>query len=337
MATDPDRALAAILPPALLDLLRGRALTLARPVWGQRGGRHRAARAGLGHLFRAHRAYVPGDDPRHLDWRAMARRDRPMIRQTEGEDELSLVALVDLAGGMAYGEGATQKHRASAALVAALAHLAIRQGDRVGFATGGDGAIDAAHLRPAGGVPRLLALAEALAAPPLRGACPWPALLAAAAPRLPRRALVVVASDLLDPCPDAAPEAADAAEAELWASFAGLRARGHDVVLLRVLHPDELDPPWRGGELLRIVDPQGARADLEGMAAALREGYRARFQAHREALARHCEGHGIHLLEVRSDAPLADALLGLLARLSGAPAPLDDALLGAPQPSQAGR
>jgi uncharacterized protein (DUF58 family) len=333
MTADPDRAVAAILPPALLDLLRGRALTLARPVWGQRGGRHRAARAGLGHLFRAHRAYVPGDDPRHLDWRAMARRDRPMIRQTEGEDELSLVALVDLAGGMAYGEGESRKHRTSAALVAALAHLAIRQGDRVGFATGGDGRIDGTHLRPAGGAPRLQALAEALADPPLRGACPWLELVAAAAPRLPRRSLVVAASDLLDPCPDDDPDVADALEADLWAAFAGLRARGHDVVLLRVLHPDELDPPWPGGELLRIVDPQGVHADLEGMAAALREGYRARFAAHREALARHCEGHGIHLLEVRSDAPLADALLEILARLSGMPAPAD----AAPSPDPRGR
>lgn len=331
MHSDSGNALAAVLPPALRDLLRGRALTLERPVWGQRAGRHLSARAGLGHLFRAHRPYVAGDDPRLLDWRAMARRDRPMLRQTEGEDELSLCALVDLSGTMAYGEGETSKRRTAAAMVAALAHLALRQGDRFGFATGGDGALGLAHLRPSASASRLGALAAALSEGELRGLCPWRELVAAAAPRLPRRALVVAVSDFLDPCPPtggATPEveatagpgpegACVSAEEELWGAFAGLRARGHDVVLLQVLHPDELDPPWRGDEFLRILDPKGSRSAIKGTANALKRRYQARFAAHQRALTRHCEANGIYLLRVRSDAPLEEALLDLLARLSG--------------------
>ncbi len=338
MPSDLGNALATILPPALRDLLRGRALTLGRPVWGQRAGRHLSARAGLGHLFRAHRPYVPGDDPRLLDWRAMARRDRPMIRQTEGEDELSLCALIDRSGTMAYGEGSANKGRSAAAMIAALAHLALRQGDRFGFATGGDGTLGLAHLRPDASPSRLEALAETLAAwGSMRGLCPWPELLRAVAPRLPRRALVLAVSDFLDPCPEPEdappsappgdphrdPQATPSGEEELWGAFAGLRARGHDVVLLQVLHPDELDPPWTGNELLRILDPKGRREAIVGTANALRRRYRARFAAHQRALTRHCEAHGIHLLQLRSDAPLEDALLDLLARLSGvSPSPL---------------
>lgn len=318
---DPhDQALAAVLPPALRELIRGHALTLGRPVWGQRAGRHRAARAGLGQLFRAHRPYVPGDDPRLLDWRAMARRDRPVLRQTEGEDELALVLLADVSGGMSYGEGDSNKMRASAGLLAALALLAIRQGDRVGLASGGVGAL----LRPAGGTPRLHAIAGALARAiegPPAGTCPWPELVAAAAPRLPRRSLVIAASDLLDPCGGDA-----AAEAALWRSFAGLRARGHDVVLLQVLHRDELAPPWAGGELLRVLDPRGSAPPLEGRAATLLRGYQERLQAHLDGIDAAAEAAGIHVARVISDEPLAAAFLDLLARLAGAPAPAATAI-----------
>lgn len=330
MPTDPKSALAAILPATLRDLLRGRALVLGRPVWGQRAGRHVADRAGLGHLFRAHRPYVAGDDPRLLDWRAMARHDRPMIRQTEGEEELSLIALIDRSGAMNYGEGTTHKHSYAAALIAALAHLALRQGDRFGFACGGDGTIDIGHIRPTGGAHRLHALALALSPVDkekekekekmLRGVCPWGQLVLETAPRLPKRALVLATSDFLDPCPAADEEQARAAEFDLWRSFAGLRARGHDVVLLQILHADELHPPWAtDDELLRIVDPTGRRTELVGSARALVRRYQARFAGHQRALTRHCEEHGIHLIQAQSNTPLEDTLLALLACLRGAP------------------
>src|SRR5690606_14139521 len=93
--TDTTETIARILPADLRELLRTRVLLLQRPVWGRRHGRHRSARAGMGLDFRDHRAYVPGDDPRRLDWRAVARRDRLVLRQTESEDELPVVLVVD--------------------------------------------------------------------------------------------------------------------------------------------------------------------------------------------------------------------------------------------------
>lgn len=323
MSTDPKSALAAILPTALRDLLRGRALVLGRPVWGAQAGRHAADRAGLGHLFRAHRPYVAGDDPRLLDWRAMARHDRPMIRQTEGEEQLSLIALLDRSGAMNYGEGPSHKHSYAAVQIAALAHLALRQGDRFGFASGGNGITDTRHLRATGGAQRLHALALALSsknpdnAP--RKTCPWGQLLEDIAPRLPKRALVLAVSDFLDPCPAADETTTRAAERDLWRRFAGLRARGHDLVLLQILHPDERNPPWAGDDLLRIVDPKGSRRDLVGNARTLQRRYQARFAEHQRALTRHCEEHGIHLIQTQTDAPPEDTLLTLLACLRGAP------------------
>lgn len=323
MTRDPGQGPEAALPAELQALLRGRPLVLARPVWGHRGGRHLAARPGAGLLFRAHRPYAAGDDLRRLDWRAVARRDRPVVRLSEAEDELSLVLLLDGSGGMSYGTGPQEKARYAAALVAALAHLAIRQGDRLGFAAVGDGRLLAPLQRPTGGEARLHALLRALAELPRRGAAPWQRLLEDALPRLPRRSLVVLASDLLDP--GAGEPDPTAAERRLHDGLALLRAHGHDVVLLQVLHRDELTFPWSGPEPLRFVDLRGARDDALASAAALRAGYLARLAAHLGELEATCERAGVHLHRVVTDEPLADALLSLLARLAGAPVARADA------------
>ena len=313
MSTDPAQALAAVVPPELRELLRGRQLALARPVGGPHAGRHASVRAGLGDQFRGHRPYAPGDDPRRLDWRAIARRDRLVLRQTDAEDALSLVLLIDGAGGMAYGAGAANKQRHAAGLAGALAHLALRQGDRVGFALGRADALELAQLRPQAGAPRLAALAHALLREPA-GACPWPALVAAAAPTLPRRSLVVLLSDLLDPDP-ALPDA----DEQLLHGLAAVRSRGHDVVLVQVLHRDELEFPWTGRGLTRFEDPRGARGPVEGHAAGMRDAYLERLRAHLQRLERGCAEAGLHLHRSVTDVPLTTALLALLARLAGRP------------------
>jgi uncharacterized protein (DUF58 family) len=317
MSEDPAQALAAVVPPELRELLRGRQLTLTRPVGGPHAGRHPSTRAGLGDQFRGHRPYTPGDDPRHIDWRAVARRDRLVLRQTDSEDALATVLLIDGGGGMAYGTGAANKQRHAAALAGSIAHLALRQGDRVGFASGRDGALELGQLRPQGGAPRLAALAAALLREPA-GACPWPALVAAVAPALPRRSLVLLFSDLLDPDPTD-PDA----DHKLLHDLAALRSRGHDVALVQVLHRDELTFPWSGRGLWRFEDPRGAREPREGHAPGLRAAYLERLHAHQTRLAQACADGGLHLHRCVSDEPLTAGLLGLLARLAGRPQPAE--------------
>ena len=315
MSQDPAQALAAVVPPELRDLLRGRQLVLARPVGGPHAGRHAGVRAGLGDQFRGHVPYSPGDDPRRIDWRAVARRDRLVLRQTDAEDALSLVLLVDAAGGMAYGTGTSNKQRHAAALAAALAHLALRQGDNLGFALGRAGALELAQLRPRSGPSRLGALAHALTRE-ASGVCPLPDLVAAVAPTLPRRSLVLLLSDLLDPDPTR-PDG----DEQLLRGLAALRSRGHDVVLVQVLHRDELELPWTERGMLRFEDPRGAREAVEGHAPGLRGAYLERLHAHLGGLERGCAESGLHLHRTVTDEPLTGALLALLARLSGHPEP----------------
>jgi uncharacterized protein (DUF58 family) len=312
---DGTGALGELVPPDLSELLRSRQLVLRRPVLGRRHGRHASARAGVGYDFRDHRAYVPGDDPRQLDWRAVARRDRLVLRQTEAEDELAVVLAVDVGANMGYGEGPRRKLTVARALAGALTWAAVRQGDSVGLVLAGDDTLDAGLLRPGSGHDRLDAIARKLVAAPGRGRAPMRELLPRIAPRLPRRSLVVLVSDMLDFASE--PGDAEAVEQELLRGLSQLRARNHDVVVLQVLHRDELDFPWSDARLLRFVDRRGLRVDVEGTGAGLRQRYLERIGAHLRWLDQACESHGIMIERITTERSLAPAFMGLLARLAG--------------------
>lgn len=321
-ARDPIEEL---IPPALRAALARRELVVARPVSGVRHGAHRSLRPGVGRDFRDYRAYVPGDDPRRLDWRAAARSQRLVVRQTESEEELDLLLVVDGSGAMAYGEGSAQKWRRAGNVTAALASVALRQGDRVGLAIGREGEVDRELLEPQARRDRLRSLAARFVDEPA-GDCPWEALLDEVAPRLRRRALVVVVSDFLDPGGEGATGPTDGledmdrqADESLLRGLSLLRAGGHDVLLVQILHRDELEFPWDRRRVLQLEDPRGRRPTVEGPGADLRERYLDRLHAHLRWLERGCERGGLLLARLVSDEDPAPQLLDILARLAGAP------------------
>ncbi len=91
-----------LLDPKLLDRLRGLPLVARRVVEGALHGLHRSPHQGLSVEFVQHRAYTPGDDPKHLDWKALARNDRYVIKQYEQETNLRAFLLLDSSRSMAW-------------------------------------------------------------------------------------------------------------------------------------------------------------------------------------------------------------------------------------------
>jgi hypothetical protein len=179
----------------------------------------------------------------------------------------------------------------------------------------GDDDIDASLLRPGSGHDRLDAIARKLVAAPARGRAPMRELLPRVAPRLRRRSLFVLISDLLDFATQV--DDAHEVEQELLRGLSQLRARNHDVVVLQVLHQDELEFPWTDARMVRFVDRRGVREQVEGTGAGLRQRYLARIGAHLQWLDETCESHGILLERVTTTRALAPAFMGLLARLAG--------------------
>src|ERR1043166_4278160 len=121
-------------PQALMMIknLEMRARIVVEGFWH---GMHRSPYHGFSVEFTEYRAYAPGDDPRYLDWRLLARTDRHFIKKFEDETNLRAHLLVDQSRSMAYGSLPYPKADYANTLGATLAYFLSQQGDAVGLLT----------------------------------------------------------------------------------------------------------------------------------------------------------------------------------------------------------
>ena len=112
------------------------------------------------------RPYVPGDDPRHIDWAVTARTNDPHVRDTIADHELELWLVLDTSSSHAFGTGRSTKHELAWTAAGAFALLASRGGNRIGAVASGEGG----RLIPArSGRAHTAAVLTALRTPPADG------------------------------------------------------------------------------------------------------------------------------------------------------------------------
>lgn len=269
-----------------------------RAVEGLRSGIHRSPHRGASVIFAEHRDYRPGDDMRLLDWRAFARSDRYTIKHFEQETHLRAHLLLDDSASMAFDDGdpATDKRSHAATVLAAMAFILLGQGDAVGLLTFADGLRDSMPARARPG--QLDAILAALAqAPGSEAQTDLNAALAACSERLGRRGLVVIASDLLDFRPAA------------LEPLARLRALGHDVIVFQVLHPHELEFPYR--ELARFRDPESGEM-LDTDPEAVRQAYLEQISEFVVGCRQRCTAAGARYVLCRTDRPVQESVADAL-------------------------
>lgn len=140
-----------LLEPAGLQQLAALKLQARLVAEGALSGLHRAAHHGASVEFAEHKEYAPGDDLRHIDWRAYGRIDKFYVKRFEDETELRAYLLLDASGSMAYGrQGHQSKFAYGRILCAALAYLLLRQKDEAGLLAFPPG--PRATCRPGGGL-----------------------------------------------------------------------------------------------------------------------------------------------------------------------------------------
>lgn len=69
--------------------------SIAEAVRRRDHGLRQSRQLGEGRQFESLRAWVPGDDTRHVDWKATARRRRPIVRQFEEERRQQVLLVID--------------------------------------------------------------------------------------------------------------------------------------------------------------------------------------------------------------------------------------------------
>ena len=98
-------------------------------------GVHKSPYKGFSVEFAEHRQYYPGDEIRHIDWRAYGKTDRYYIKEFEEETNLRAHLLVDASGSMAYRGAHPSKFEYAQYVAASLSYLMLHQRDAVGLLT----------------------------------------------------------------------------------------------------------------------------------------------------------------------------------------------------------
>ena len=198
-------------------------------------GLHKSPFKGFSVEFAEHRHYGPGDEIRHIDWRAFGKTDRYYVKEYEEETNLKAYLVVDTSGSMGYAGrtrmGRVSKFEYARQLAAALAYLMISQRDAVGLITF-DTAIRS--MIPALSAPcHFSVLCKSLSDAQVGGETPLSGILHGLAERIRRRGLVIVLSDGFDKLD------------ELTNALQHLRHRRHEVLFFHVLAPEEEEFPFR--------------------------------------------------------------------------------------------
>ncbi len=318
-----------LLEPALLERVKGLTLVARRIVEGALHGLHDSPLHGLSIEFAQHRAYTPGDELKHLDWRVLGRADRYVVKQHQQETNLRAVVFVDCSRSMAYGgdgtglevvrrlkptgaagfspRGASQadspdtrsKFHYARRLAAALSYLMLHQGDSVGLILTNYRMI--AQVPPRAAPGHIMSICQVLENAAPDGITDVSGVLGQFAARLKRRSLVVLISDLLDD-----PES-------VLSALGQLHHRGHEVIVFQVLDPREIDfDLGLGGYGVTVIRDMETAEEFDAEPALIRELVRQEIHGFHERLDAGARRHGIHLLRCPTSDPVERVLTSYL-------------------------
>lgn len=288
-----------LLDPATLARISDYALLARTAVEGFLSGLHRSIFHGFGTEFLQYRSYSPGDDPKYLDWKVLARRDRLYTKVYEEETNMHLFLLVDASASLDYrgARAPVSKHHYACMLAACLAYLAQRQGDNLGLCLYADDILEV--VDPGHRSERLARTLHALARHRPQGHARHDIALDYLDNHLRARSLVVLISDLL--------ETGD----ELAERLARLQHRHSECLALQILDQDELDLPLHEG--VRFIDLESA-AEINTSPKQIAAQYNDSMAAFQRDLAARLSRRAVDQVTLTTEQSLGHALAHYLHR-----------------------
>lgn len=269
-------------------------------VEGLLSGMHRSPRFGQSVEFRQHREYSAGDDLRHVDWKVWARQDRFYIKQFEDETNLNCQLFVDSSASMNYASGVFSKFEYAATLACCLAYLILRQKDKVGCTAFNP---DSPKQVPLGNrKTQLLEIANILDDVTYSSQTAVSEFLMEQASVLDRNGLIVLICDVF------------ISQTEFRRALKMLRQRGHDVIIIPVVDPDEIDFPFTGPTRFEGLELDG---ELQINPEEIRDMYVELFNEHLDSIRKLCLSCDCDFELVQTNDPFNVVLSRLLNRRLG--------------------
>ncbi|TWU47307.1 hypothetical protein Poly51_51070 [Rubripirellula tenax] len=285
------------LDPTVLAGLAGLPLMARRPMRGTVSGMHISPNRGASVEFAEYRKYVPGDDLRRLDWRAHGRSDRYYVKEFEADTNLRCSLVLDTSGSMEFGSGETTKIQYARKIVAAIAYLAVQQGDAVGLSCVADSIRE--HLPTRRNPSHLRTLFDLLEKTQGRGETELVDVLHEVAETTSQGAMVIVISDFfVDPD-------------QLRNCFEHLRFRKHDLSIFHLLDPMELNFTFQ--RPTRFLDMEGG-ASVFAEPSEIADRYQSAIAEYLDKLQKIVVETGVDYHRVSIDERYQDVLTSFLTR-----------------------
>jgi uncharacterized protein (DUF58 family) len=288
-----------LVDPVFFSRLESLELRARSIVEGFLHGMHRSPFIGFSVEFASHREYVPGDDPRHVNWKVYARTKRLYVKEFDAETNMNVHIVLDVSGSMSCAASGRSKLEYAASLAAAIAHLALKQHDAVGITIFADDLIN--HVAPRAKPHQLDTILQAIVNERPRPATNAGKALHKAAEMAKHRGMIVLISDFFD---------------DLEAIQRGMdsfRFRNHEVLAFHIWDRWERDFPEDGNFRFRDLE---TGEEITARAEGVREHYLREVNRYREDIERICRNRAIDRIELTTDMPLDKALLDYLVKRS---------------------
>lgn len=278
--------------PAELARFGSLELIARQLVEGVMMGRHRSPFKGASVEFVEHRDYYPGDDIRHINWRAYGKTGRYYVKEFEDETNLRAYLLIDASGSMAYAGQHVSKFQYARMLAAALGWLLLGQRDSVGMMTFDSTVRE--QLKPSSNRDAFRRITEVLDSTAPGADAGLADVLDSILPTIRRRSLLILISDCFD----------DAEK--LQRSLQRCRHDRHEIVIFRIAAPEEEEFPFDRPTQFRNLENSEDRLLVEP--ARLRINYLRQYNAFAETLQKDCGALGIDYRRLLTTEPLQHSL-----------------------------
>jgi uncharacterized protein (DUF58 family) len=258
-------------------------------------GDYRSLFYGYGLDFADLREYQPEDDVRYIDWNVTARMDTPYVRQYVEDREISAWFLLDLSPSVDFGTLVRQKRAVLIDLVATLARLLTRHGNRVGAIMYGSRVERTVPAR-GGRIQVLRLINDLLKQPPLPRApfTDLTPLLEGGLHSIKRRSLIFIISDFIS--------------APGWERPLSLLNARHEVLAIRLWDPREIELPDVGPIIMEDAET-GEQLYVDTHDKKFRQRFHAAAQEREASLSELFKRSGVVALPLSTEEDLVRAIV----------------------------
>lgn len=285
------------LKPEALAKLSGLDVKARLVVEGFLTGLHKSPYHGFSVEFAEYRQYMPGDEPKRVDWKAFARSDRYYVKEFEEETNLRAWILLDASSSMGYKSDGISKLEYASYLAASLTYLLLKQQDAVGLVLF-DQAIRT-YIPPRATTSHLTTILQHLDKARPGGRTDVSATFHELAEKIKRRGLIIVLSDLMDD-PD-----------KVLLGLKHFRHRKHEVLAFHVLDPAEQELSLPHDAVFKDME---TGEELPASPAEIRASYQRLVSAWTERYRKECRDHLIDYVSLSTSTPFDQALLAYLSK-----------------------